>query len=66
MIPQYKPRSFIIRGYSFWCSPNRYNEFDAKYKIYFCNRGTNEPIGYADTVAESKKRARWFLNYYFI
>lgn len=66
MIPRYRPRSFKIREYSFWCSPNRYNEYDAKYKIYFCNRGTTEHIGFADTVAEAKQRAREFLKYYFL
>lgn len=66
MIPHYKPRSFVIRGYTFWCSPNRYNEYDAKYKIYFCHNDNTESIGYADTVAEAKKWARHFLNYYFL
>lgn len=66
MIPHYKPRSFQLRGYTFWCSPNKYNVYDAKYLLFFCNKGSAQYIGYADTVAEAKKRARQFLNYYFM
>lgn len=66
MKPNYKHRFFILRGYSFYCIPNRYNEYDAKYKLFYSHENSHEFIGYADTVAEAKKRARWFLNYYLL
>ena len=66
MRPTYKHRFFMIRGYSFYCIPNRYNEYDAKYKLFYSHENSNEIIGYADTVAEAKKIARTFLKYYFL
>lgn len=66
MIPRYKHRFFMIREYAFYCIPNKFNEYDAKYKLYYSHDNKHEFIGYADTVVEAKKRARWFLNYYFM
>lgn len=55
----------MIREYAFYCIPNKFNEYDAKYKLYYSHDNKHEFIGYADTVAEAKKRARLFFELLF-